>query len=86
MKQNDDFNKTYDVLFEKFGKTLLSKREVSEVTGISISGLDRLRREGKGIEYKQINPNGTVYFSIVAIVDFILNNNTQIIETARKGI
>lgn len=49
---------------------LLTRLEAAEMLGISHDTLDRLRAEGK-IAYIQHKPNGKVWFTEDAIVEYI---------------
>lgn len=71
---NQEQSKIVDLLFAKYSKIMLSKRETSAVTGLSISTLDRLRRDGLGIEYIQPTDTSNVYYSIHSISEYLVRN------------
>lgn len=53
---------------QRYKKLLLNKKEASQELGISISTLDRLRKEGY-LKEKRIG--GGIFFTLDEIVDFI---------------
>lgn len=64
-EKNNDLIK---YLRKKYNKSLLNKKEVAEELGISLSGIDRLRKGGQ-LSSKTVL--GSVYFTINEISSFI---------------
>lgn len=57
-----------DLLYEKYGKMIYSKKESAKILGISISGIDRLRK--KKIIYP-IENEKMVYFPIQELARYL---------------
>ena len=59
---------TVDHLYQKYKKSLLSKKEAAEELSISTSTLDRLRKQGL-IRSKKVG--GGIYFTLNELATFI---------------
>lgn len=64
------------LIYEKYNKMTLSKKECSEVVGRSCSSLDRDRRQGIGI-VAQHEENGNIYYPIQNIVSWMVHGSTR---------
>lgn len=71
--------KTYiELLYHQYNVLLLSKKEVSSITGKSIATLDRLRARGLGPPYikEGTSKNGSVSYSIHSIASWLVSQET----------
>ena len=59
---------TVDHLYQKYKKSLLSKKETAEELSISTATLDRLRKQGL-IRSKKVS--GGIYFTLNELATFI---------------
>lgn len=66
----------FETLYAKHKKIALSKKEMSLETGVSISTLDRLRKNGLGCAYKK-EKNGDIFYPISELAKYY----TQVIQT-----
>jgi len=60
---------TFEVLYAKHRKIALSKKEMAQETGLSISTLDRLRKNGLGCGYLQ-HDKGDVFYPLVELAKY----------------
>ena len=68
----------FDTLYAKHKKVALSKKEMSLETGLSISTLDRLRKNGLGCSYIKQN-KGDVFYPLLELAKYYCNS---VIKTA----
>ena len=66
----------FEVLYAKHNKVALSKKEMSQETGVSISTLDRLRKNGIGCAYIK-KGNGDIFYPLTELAKYY----TQVIQT-----
>lgn len=64
----------FKMLFQKYQKLLLSKREFSAISGLSISTINRRIKFGHSIpEYIKESEGSMVLFKLTSIVDYLDN-------------
>ena len=68
----------FEVLYSKYKKLLLSKKECSFEINRSCSSLDRDRKQAIGLQYIKEN-NGNVYYPLTEIVRFIFSSQIKTI-------
>ncbi|RLA84255.1 MAG: hypothetical protein DRG78_01985 [Epsilonproteobacteria bacterium] len=59
----------FDTLYAKHKKVALSKKEMALETGVSISTLDRLRKDGLGCSYIKQN-KGDVFYPLLELTKY----------------
>jgi|GEM_PF-1279438 len=59
----------FDTLYQKHKKMALSKKEMSRETGLSVSTLDRLRKNGLGCGYIKEN-KGDVFYPLTELAKY----------------
>ncbi len=62
----------FDTLYGKYKKVALCKKEMSLETGISISTLDRLRKQGLGCAYIK-KGNGDIFYPLTELAKYYTN-------------
>lgn len=70
----------YSLLFKEYKKAQLSQKEASQILGVSIATLYRLRESGVGISYKKLDSkskNGTVVYPLQEIVRYLTESNVK---------
>ncbi len=73
MKIDRDREVLTNYIIKKFnGSLLLKKHEASILLNRSIPSLDRDRANSRGPAFKK-DASGNIYYSIISIVDFLLN-------------
>ena len=67
------------ILFDKYGKAMLTPDETFEVTGRSKIMLQKDRMAGVGLRYVKIGKqkSAKVYYPLTEIVNFLENNQVQ---------
>lgn len=60
----------FEVLYNKYKKLLLSKKECAFEINRSCLSLDRDRKQAKGLQYIK-EKNGNVYYPLTEIVKFV---------------
>lgn len=67
------------LLFDKYGKALLTPEETAEVTGRSKIMLQKDRMAGVGLRYVKVGKqkSAKVYYPLTEIVNFLENNQVQ---------
>ena len=77
MNNNKYFSKTiHEDLNNRYQKSTLTKKELSNELGISVSSINTYIGKGEGIpEYIKVGnaKNGTVLFPLVNVVDYLSN-------------
>jgi len=68
----------FEVLYNKYKKLLLSKKECAFEINRSCSSLDRDRKQSIGLQYIKEN-NGNVYYPLIEIVRFIFTSQIKTI-------
>ena len=68
----------FEVLYTKYKKLLLSKKECAFEINRSCSSLDRDRKQAIGLQYIKEN-NGNVYYPLTEIVRFIFSSQIKTI-------
>lgn len=66
----------FETLYNKYKKVALSKKEMSLETGVSISTLDRLRKNGLGCSYIK-KGQGDIFYPLTELAKYY----TQVIQT-----
>lgn len=66
----------FETLYNKYKKIALSKKEMSQETGVSISTLDRLRKSGLGCSYIK-KGKGDIFYPLTELAKYY----TQTIQT-----
>lgn len=66
----------FEVLYNKYKKLLLSKKECAFEINRSCSSLDRDRKQAIGLQYIKEN-NGNVYYPLTEIVKFVFASQTK---------
>jgi hypothetical protein len=59
----------FDTLYAKHKKVAISKKEMSRETGLSISTLDRLRKNGLGCGYIK-QDKGDVFYPLIELAKY----------------
>lgn len=69
-----------DISVGGYKQLMLSPRDVSEITGVSISSLDNWRRAGVGIEFKKMDTGtrGRVMYPKRAVAEWIISGNIKV--------
>lgn len=69
-----------DISAAGYKQLMLSPRDVSEITGVSISTLDNWRRAGVGIEFKKMDTGtrGRVMYPKRAVAEWIISGNIKV--------
>jgi len=66
----------FEVLYNKYKKLLLSKKECAFEINRSCSSLDRDRKSAVGLQYIKEN-NGNVYYPLTEIVRFVFTSQVK---------
>lgn len=66
----------FETLYAKYRKVALSKKEMSQESGLSISTLDRLRKSGLGCSYIK-KGSGDIFYPLTELAKYY----TQVIQT-----
>lgn len=66
----------FDVLYNKYKKLLLSKKECAFEINRSCSSLDRDRKQAIGLQYIK-EKNGNVYYPLTEIVKFVFTSQVK---------
>ena len=66
---NNEEKIVFGVLYEKHKKVAISKKEMALECGVSISSLDRLRRQGLGCGYVKHN-KGDVFYPLSELAKY----------------
>lgn len=62
----------FEILYAKYKKVALSKKEMSRESGISISTLDRLRKQGLGCSYIK-KGSGDIFYPLTELAKYYTN-------------
>jgi len=73
---SNDEKMMFEVLYNKYKKLLLSKKECSYEINRSCSSLDRDRKNSIGMQYIK-EKNGNVYYPLTEIVKYIFNSQRK---------
>ena len=70
------------VLFEKYGKIVLTPKEAAVVLGTAVKTLESDRAEAIGIPYTRRNnkEKGQILYSITAIAKTLVDNEKKVID------
>ena len=60
------------VIYGKYKKVAISKKEMSQECGISVSTLDRLRKQGLGCSYIK-KGNGDIFYPLTELAKYYTN-------------
>ena len=66
----------FEVLYNKYKKLLLSKKECAYEINRSCSSLDRDRKQAIGLQYIK-EKNGNVYYPLTEIVKFVFTSQVK---------
>lgn len=66
----------FDTLYGKYKKVAISKKEMSQEYGISVSTLDRLRKQGLGCSYIK-KGNGDIFYPLTELAKYY----TKVVQT-----
>ncbi len=71
----------WNVIYNKYGSLLLSRKQVASELGKSVATIDRWKDKGLYLEYKKLGQakNAPVEYPIDTVVNYIINNNKKII-------
>lgn len=58
------------MMYGKYGRMLISKKECARELGLSCSTLDRLRKDGMGAQYIK-EKNGNVMYPLIEVARYI---------------
>jgi hypothetical protein len=75
---NSDERVVFETLYAKHKKIALCKKEMASETGLSISTLDRLRKNGLGCGYIKMD-KGDVFYPLIELAKFYCSS---VIQTA----
>ena len=68
-----------DISATGYKQLMLSPKDVSEITGVSISALDNWRRDGIGMPYKKMNgKRGKVMYPKRDLAEWIVLGNIKV--------
>ena len=76
----DEQKELYSLLFKEYKKAQLSQKEASQILGVSIATLYRMREQGIGAGYKKLDSNsknGTVVYPLQEIVKYLTESNVK---------
>lgn len=73
---NSDEKIVFETLYEKHKKIALCKKEMASETGLSISTLDRLRKNGLGCGYIKIE-KGDVFYPLTELAKYYCQTVTR---------
>ena len=76
----DEQKELYSLLFKEYKKAQLSQKEASQILGVSIATLYRMREQGIGAGYKKLDSNsknGTVVYPLQEIVKYLTQSNVK---------
>lgn len=73
---NPEEKAVFEVLYHKYKKLLLSKKECAFEINRSCSSLDRDRKSGLGIQYIK-EDNGNIYYPLTEIVKFTFSSQSK---------
>ena len=73
---SDTQNNLFNILYEKYGAVILSKKDTAKILNLGVSTLDKLRSEGRGPAYKQSGLSNVKY-NLHSIVEYILKDEIQ---------
>ena len=66
----------FETLYAKYRKIVTSKKEMSQESGLSISTLDRLRKNGLGCSYIK-KGHGDIFYPLTELAKYY----TQVVQT-----
>lgn len=66
----------FDTLYGKYKKVAISKKAMSQECGISVSTLDRLRKQGLGCSYIK-KGNGDIFYPLTELAKYY----TKVVQT-----
>ena len=66
----------FETLYAKYRKIAISKKEMSQESGISVSTLDRLRKNGLGCSYIK-KGQGDIFYPLTELAKYY----TQVVQT-----
>lgn len=66
---SDEEKTVFEILYSKYKKVAISKKEMSRETGVSISSLDRLRKSGLGCSYLK-QGQGDVFYTLIELAKY----------------
>jgi hypothetical protein len=69
---SSDEKALFDILYAKYKKVALCKKEMALETGLSISTLDRLRKKGLGCAYIK-KAEGDVFYPLTELAKYYTN-------------
>jgi len=71
----------WNVIYSRYRSLILSRKQVAELLGKSVTTIDRWKKNGLYLQYKKRGKakNSPVEYSIDTIVDYAINNNKKIV-------
>jgi len=66
----------FNLLYDKHGAVILSKKDTAKILNMGVSTLDKLRAEGRGPSYKQEGLSNVKY-NLHAIIEYILKDEIK---------
>jgi len=66
----------FETLYAKYKKIAISKKEMSQESGLSVSTLDRLRKNGLGCAYIK-KGQGDIFYPLTELAKYY----TQVVQT-----
>ncbi len=71
--------KLWNIIYNKYGSLLLSRKQVASELGRSVATIDRWKKQGLYLEYKKLGKakNAPVEYPIDTVVGYIINNNKK---------
>ena len=69
----------WNVIFNKYGSLLLTRKQVAEILGKSVATIDRWKKDGLHLQYKKTGKakNAPVEYPIDTVVNFIMNDHKK---------
>lgn len=66
---SNDAKVIFEVLYAKYKKIAISKKEMSQESGLSVSTLDRLRKNGLGCSYIK-KGQGDIFYPLTELAKY----------------
>jgi len=73
---NTEEKMVFEVMYHKYRRMLISKKEMAQESGVSCSTLDRLRRMGIGVSYIKQDA-GNVMYPLTEVAKYIISAQTK---------
>jgi len=66
----------FEIMYSKYRRMLISKKECAVELGMSCSTLDRMRNDGLGVQYIK-EKNGNVHYPILEVAKYLISQQIR---------